>query len=393
METFTTLPLSHQALHNSNPFSSPDKLAKLFIPHLERYLSSNPSVRFLIITFPSSSLNSMTALRSLLGSTMKVAMVSGSLSSPFGSTHGNSSSPKTNKLSNEATLALNSRKRVPLSRLGNSKAQALLGNEAIPKPMAFKKSSAISSQSSRTSLEDKLQGEEIDFALALPAEKTKLLIERSIDEFVEGILNALIDKDPIYASSVLMAPQLAIANWSAATPSTSSRQHSPNSSISSSSKGRRLTKQRTADTDTAPPKGILRTTSISQTRSQASNDSRASPQKPVTFEAPPRNNTDSGEWQKLYLEIGEGLDNFSLGASAPWATHSAANSASTSAPNKNRKYAMKSRFNYDSDTDDEEEMEEMFLPRQGQSTGRGEMRTGTPGKRDIGKALRMLGIA
>lgn len=396
METFTTLPLSHQALQTSNPFTSPDKLAKLFVPHLERYLSSNPSFRFLIITFPSGSLSSMIALRNLLGvEVMKVAMISNPRpSTPIQSTP---SSQAINKLSNEATIALNSRKRVPLSRLGNSKAQALLGNEQIPKPIGLKKSTSPLSQLGRSSQDDSEQQDRPDFVLEITSVLDKELVDRGVDDFVHKIRTVLIERNSIYGSAIPISPQFAIANWSAANAPPG--RHSPTSSISSSRrKGRKLTKQPSIDAGTSPAtfgrsRGHeLTQNGLSRTYSQAQ---RGSPQHLDTRMTDNRASRESGEWQKLYLEMGEGLEDFTLNGptNSPQPFHFASKPTS---PDNDRSDSRTSRLDSDSEEEsDEDEYDEelhRFLPRQGQGDRVG-MRAGVPAKRDIGKALRMLGIA
>lgn len=399
METFTTLPLSQQ---KSNPFTSPNQLAQLFVTHLERYLSSNPSVRFLIITFPSGSISSMIALRNLLGAdAMKVAMLSNSRSStPIQSIP---SSGAINKLSNEATIALNSRKRVPLSRLGNSKAQALLGNEQIPKPISTKKSSNVLSKTSRSSMDEEDQQSRPDFLLEITSAHDKETLDRSIDDFTHKIRTVLIEKNPVYGSAVPLSPQFAIANWSAAT---APGRHSPTSSTSSAgSRGRKLTKQSSIDTGISPATfGRARGIELGRTFSQAQ---RNSPTHLDTRVAGNRASRESGEWQKLYLEMGETLDDFTLdrSASSPQSSRHApspqqpshfTSQRTTLENNKERSDSRATMLDSDSEEDEEDEDSEeelrLYLPRQGHGN-RAAFRAGMPPKRDIGKALRMLGIA
>lgn len=419
METFTTLPLSHQASHGSNPFTSPSQVAKLFVPHLERYLSSNPSVRFLIITFPLASLSSMIALRSLLGTeAMKVAMLSNPRSStptlqPVGS------NSAINKPSNEATIALNSRKRVPLSRLGNSKAQALLGNEQIPKPIGLKKSANGLMQMSRSSLDSEDLAERPDFTLEITSMQDSEIVERAVDELVHKVRKVLIEKSSIYGSAVPPSPHFAIANWSAATApggrhSRASSAHSPTSSTSShGSRGLGLARKLTRETNEAviSPATFARArghelmSSLSRTFSQSQRPSPAhlnarSPNKKADRE--------SGDWQKMYLSMGEDLENFTLNRPADSSRQSVRHTASTQSshltskpisPNKDRSDSRATNTSHlDSGSEEEggeedtEDDEQLFLPRQGQGVGNRQMRGMLPVKRDIGKALRMLGI-
>lgn len=399
METFTTLPLSQQ---KSNPFTSPDQLAQLFVTHLERYLSSNPSVRFLIITFPSGSIRSMIALRNLLGAdVMKVAMLTNPrLSTPIQCIP---SSSAINKLNNEATIALNSRKRVPLSRLGNSKAQALLGNEQIPKPIGLKKSSNLLSKTNRSSMDEEEQQSRPDFLLEITSAHDRAALDRSIDDFTHKIRTVLIEKNPIYGSAVPLSPQFAIANWSAAN---ATGRHSPTSSTSSAgSKGRRLIKQASIETGISPAifaraRGIElgRTFSQAQRSSSTHLDTRLSDN---------RTSRESGEWQKLYLEMGENLADFDLerSASSPRSSRHApspqqafhfASQRSTPENSKERADSRTTMLDSDSEEDDEDEDSEeelrLYLPRQGPGN-REAFRARIPPKRDIGKALRMMGIA
>lgn len=65
MQAFTSQPLSLQA--GENPFSQPELLAALLVPHLEAYLSSNGSPSILILHFPDSYLSTILALRDLVG--------------------------------------------------------------------------------------------------------------------------------------------------------------------------------------------------------------------------------------------------------------------------------------------------------------------------------------
>lgn len=404
METFTTLPLSQQ---KSNPFTSPDQLAQLFVTHLERYLSSNPSVRFLIITFPSGSIRSMIALRNLLGAdAMRVAMLTNSRSStPIQSI---TSSGAINKLSNEATIALNSRKRVPLSRLGNSKAQALLGNEQIPKPIGLKKSSNLLSKTSRSSMDDEEQQSLPDFLLEITSAHDREALDRIIDDFTHKIRTVLIEKNPVYGSAVPLSPQFAIANWSAAI---ATGKHSPTSSTSSAgSKGRKLTKQGSIDTGFSPATfGRARGVELGRTFSQAQ---RSSPTHLDTRVSDSHTSRESGEWQKLYLEMGENLDDFALGRSAtspqssrhapsPQQPSQFTSQRTTPENSKERADSGATMLDSDSEEDEDEEDEEdedseqelgLYVPRQGHGH-RAAFRARIPPKRDIGKALRMLGIA
>lgn len=399
METFTTLPLSQQ---KSNPFTSPDQLAQLFVTHLERYLSSNPSVRFLIITFPSGSISSMIALRNLLGAdAMKVAM----LSNPRSPTPIQSIpiSGAINKLSNEATIALNSRKRVPLSRLGNSKAQALLGNEQIPKPIGLKKSSNLLSKTARSSMDEEEQQSRPDFLLEITSAHGEEALDRSIDDFTHKIRTVLIENNPVYGSAVPLSSQFAIANWSAAT---AAGRHSPTSSTSSAgSKGRKLTKQASIDPGISPATfGRARGLGLGRTFSQA--QQRSSPTHLDTCVSDNRASRESGEWQKLYLEMGETLDDFTLNRSAtspqcsrhvpsPQQPSHFTSQRTTPENNKERSDSRATMLDSDSEGDEEDEDSEeelrLYLPRQGHGN-RAAFRAGIPPKRDIGKALRMLGI-
>ena len=399
-----------------SPFTSPTQLAKLFVPHLERYLSSNPSVRFLIITFPSASLSSMIALRNLLGQeAMKVAMLSNPRSStPTSQSVG--SDKAINKLSNEATIALNSRKRVPLSRLGNSKAQALLGNDQVPKPIGLKKSVNGMMQLSRSSLDSEDAAERADFTLETTSAQDSEAVERATDDLIHKIRQVLIEKNSIYGSAVPPSPHFAIANWSAATAP--GGRHSPTSSTSSRG-SRGLTKKlakSSVDDGVSPilpaTFGRARGHELLNNNFLSRSDSRMQRSSPPQLEPRSDNRAEreSGEWQKMYLSMGEDLEDFSLARTET--AQSAAQAAHRPSPSPQPSHFVSqprittpeplnersdsratntSHLESDSEEDESEDDEQLFLPRQGQ--GNRGMRGGLPVRRDIGKALRMLGIA
>jgi hypothetical protein len=79
MQTFSMLPFIDQG--TCDPLSDPILLATLLIPHLEAYLSTNTSIRLLVLIYPSTHLSTVMALRTLLGQdTLKIAGILDSLS-------------------------------------------------------------------------------------------------------------------------------------------------------------------------------------------------------------------------------------------------------------------------------------------------------------------------
>jgi len=195
MQTFTSLPLTSQT---SNPFTSPSKLSILLVPHLETYLSTNPTLRFLILTFPSTHLTTLLCLRKLVGSTnLKVATI---VNAPASFPQRSSSRPSTpNVLSNEATLALNAR-RLPLSRLGTQKAQALLGNAPLPQPL----SPPRYAPKDASTADDATRYGKADFVLTVSDGAAEM--ENSVSVFVGAIQKVLVEKNAFYAAAPVTPP-------------------------------------------------------------------------------------------------------------------------------------------------------------------------------------------
>ncbi|QSZ34510.1 hypothetical protein DSL72_006104 [Monilinia vaccinii-corymbosi] len=80
MQTFMSQPLLSRK--DLDPMSDPKLLAELIVPHLEQYLATSSSVRFLVLSFPFDKISTVIALRSILGSNLvKVAGVLDTLSS------------------------------------------------------------------------------------------------------------------------------------------------------------------------------------------------------------------------------------------------------------------------------------------------------------------------
>jgi hypothetical protein len=102
MQTFATLPLITQG--KANPLSDPTLLATLLIPQIETYLATNPSIRLLILIYPSSHLPTVVALRRLLGQDiLKIAGILDTLSSDPPSYSSRPRTPTTHPLSNESS--------------------------------------------------------------------------------------------------------------------------------------------------------------------------------------------------------------------------------------------------------------------------------------------------
>lgn len=201
MQTFTSLPLTSQI---SNPFTQPSKLALLLIPHLETYLSTNPTLRFLILTFPSTHLTTMLCLRKLVGSAnLRVANIINSPSS-FPERSSSHPSPK-NILSNEATIALNAR-RLPGSRLGTQKAQALLGNAPLPQPLSPPR---YAPRDLRAEDDDDVVARygKPDFVLTVAGAAAD--VASSVDAFVGDIQALLTEKSVFYAAAAPATPPAA----------------------------------------------------------------------------------------------------------------------------------------------------------------------------------------
>ena len=346
MEAFTNGPSAQP--HSSSPFTAPDKLAELFIPQLESYLLLNTSVRFLVVTFPSSSLPAMLALRKLVNGSgsaeglMKVAMVErGTRPSSANSANGNTTAPLLNKTFNEATVALNSRRRVPLAKLGAAKAASLLGNEEVPKPMSHKRQKTLAQRLSEEG------GERLDFCLNTEmggGSDTRDAIESDIYEFIRCIRRSLARTNSMYAA--LEPEATTIANWSAAI--TTHISHSPSSSMASE---RRRGKLRKLHPDSVGSTGTIEVMARMEVDQNSERQS------------------DIGEWahhQFLFLEgIGEKVPRLDRHPSQP----------AQRAPRRGQ---------WDISSDDEDEAAESYIC----SRERGPLGK----KRDLGKALRMLGI-
>ncbi|KAI0390065.1 hypothetical protein F5Y17DRAFT_85695 [Xylariaceae sp. FL0594] len=74
MQTFTTQRLARQA--HGNPFSNPEQLATLVVPHLETYLAAHSTVRFLLLEYPAEHLPTILAMQQVVGADLlKVAGV------------------------------------------------------------------------------------------------------------------------------------------------------------------------------------------------------------------------------------------------------------------------------------------------------------------------------
>lgn len=65
MQAFTSQPLANQT--HDNPFTNPLLLATLIIPHLETYIATHSSTRFLILEYPAEYLSTVLALQHLIG--------------------------------------------------------------------------------------------------------------------------------------------------------------------------------------------------------------------------------------------------------------------------------------------------------------------------------------
>lgn len=77
MQAFTCQPLTKQT--GDNPFTDSTSLATLVIPHLEAHLASHPEIRFLVLEFTPDHLDTVLAIRRIVGtSTLKIAAIIGS---------------------------------------------------------------------------------------------------------------------------------------------------------------------------------------------------------------------------------------------------------------------------------------------------------------------------
>lgn len=77
MQAFTCQPLTRQT--GDNPFTDSTSLATLVIPHLEAHLASHPEIRFLVLEFTPDHLDTVLAIRRIVGtSTLKIAAIIGS---------------------------------------------------------------------------------------------------------------------------------------------------------------------------------------------------------------------------------------------------------------------------------------------------------------------------
>ncbi|KAI4592747.1 hypothetical protein KJ359_010507 [Pestalotiopsis sp. 9143b] len=65
MQSYTCLPLAKQT--RDNPFTNPNFLATLMVPHLETYLAAHNETRFLILEYPAEHLATVLALQKLVG--------------------------------------------------------------------------------------------------------------------------------------------------------------------------------------------------------------------------------------------------------------------------------------------------------------------------------------
>jgi hypothetical protein len=80
MQTFSALPSVSRG--TANPLTSSTLLATLIVPHIETYLATNPSVRLLVLIYPSFHLPTVVALRKLLGQdVLRIAGILDALSS------------------------------------------------------------------------------------------------------------------------------------------------------------------------------------------------------------------------------------------------------------------------------------------------------------------------
>lgn len=367
MDSVSNTPEPGQS-HTASPFASPDKLAALFVQHLERYLKSNQTVRFLIITFPASSLPTIFALRSLLNGSegakgvMKVAMVQNGLRPSSPSTgRGSPSLPLLCRLSNEATIALNSRRRLPLAKLGAAKAASLLGNEDVPKPYSHKRQRTVVS---RLSEED---GEEVpDFCLNAELStfgpEAKKALETDMTEFVHGIRRCLAQKNDIYTA---LEPEVAtIANWNAAVVAQSTVQisHSPSSSTESHRRRAKLRKAHPSTSVRPRGKEIFKT---------------------VDFEQKSERN-ESGDWTQLYLALDGVGDGIGAGFEDDKRSFLDLEPVRERPPTRCDQWDLEKDLDLESD-DEEDDAGETFICRPENG--------GVRPKRNMGKALKMLGIA
>jgi hypothetical protein len=72
MQAFTAQRLARRA--DGNPFSNPEQLATLMVPHLETYLAAHSTTRFLLLEYPAEHLSTVLALQQAVGADLlKVA--------------------------------------------------------------------------------------------------------------------------------------------------------------------------------------------------------------------------------------------------------------------------------------------------------------------------------
>jgi hypothetical protein len=175
MQTFLMLPFIDQG--TCDPLSDPTLLATLLIPYLEAYLSTNTSVRLLVLIYPSTHLSTVMALRTLLGQdTLKIAGVLDSLSYD--------------------PPSFDSHSRTPISKY------SILKNPTSPKvhtSSQLRRDSlkSLAGQISYTSLQQFKGKSEFSFSKAnylLPSIAT----DSEISNFLAGICTSLVEKSTYY---------------------------------------------------------------------------------------------------------------------------------------------------------------------------------------------------
>lgn len=149
-------------------------LATLLVPHIETYLATNPSVRLLILLYPSSHLPTVIALRKLLGQdVLKIAGVVDTLSSdPRPRT------PITHPLSNDSTSPTIHKRRGSRKSIGSQASQNSF-HQAKKSELSFSKANYL-----------------------LPSTAT----DAEIAAFLSGIWKSLVEKSAFYTPEPELEP-------------------------------------------------------------------------------------------------------------------------------------------------------------------------------------------
>jgi len=280
---------------------------------------------------------------------MKVAMVrNGTRPSSPSSGHGSPSVPLLCRLSNEATIALNSRRRVPLAKLGAAKAASLLGNEDVPKPYSHKRQKTLARRMSEEA-DEELPDFCLNAEISSHGLEARKALEIDMTEFVQCIRRFLAQKNDIYTAPEPGAAT--IANWNAAVVASNTVQisHSPSSSTESQRRKNKLRKAQPGTSGQALGKEIFKT---------------------VDFEQRSERRSNSGDWTHLYLALDGVGDNFEKEKRSHLYVEP------VRAPTRCDEWDAESE-------DEEDEIESLMCRPDG----------GVRQKGNMGKALKMLGIA